>query len=177
METVDLRWQEHWKVIPLPIFRKPAYLDNRPYVSGIEAVSLDSFELDDQQQDVPRKHQADRVLLDSFSPEAFGRLIAKMAYGYGINRYGVDAFDVTYPLPAILGQSNDIGRWVGCDDKRYFTPKKNFFVTIGFKITSGNELIVRVKLFTMFDGAECLVIVGRMKDLVVGFLNSIGRSW
>jgi hypothetical protein len=177
VEEIEVGWEDQWKAIPLPIFKKPAYLEGRAYTGGIEEESRDLFELDERGDEVAQRHGADRVLFDSYSPDAFARLVAKMAYGYAVDRYGIDAFEKVYVIPAILGRSDDIGNWVGCDDKRYFKMKKNFFVTVGFKLISRNELVVRIKLFTLFDGAEYLIVVGRMKAALVGLLYSLGRNF
>ena len=177
IERVQLRWQDHWKVIPLPIFRKPVYLERRAYEGGIEAVSMDLFELGERNEQIAIKQDAQRVLLDNYSPTAFARMIAKMAYGYAVDRYGLGAFETVYVSPAILGASDDIGRWVGCDDQRVFLPRKNFFVTVGFKIRENNDLIVRLKLFTLFNGTEYLVVVGRLSEITSGFLHSVGRAF
>lgn len=176
IEKVELRWQDHWKVIPLPIFKKPAHLEDRSYSAGIEAISMDLFELGEKNEEVAIKQNADRVLLDNYSPIAFARMIAKMAYGYAVDRYGLDSFEAVYVLPAILGKTDDIGRWVGCDDQRVFRAKRNFFITVGFKIAD-NELLVRIKLFTLFDGAEYLIVVGRLRESLVGFLQGVGRKF
>ena len=80
-----------------------------------------------------------------------------------------------YVLPAILGQTNDIGRWVGCSDRREF-PVRNCVVSVGFKIIKRNELIVKVKMFAQFDGAEYVVVVGRMKQVYLDYINSLGHK-
>jgi hypothetical protein len=177
LEEIEVGWKDQWKAIPLPIFKKPAYLEGRPYAGGIEEESRDLVELDEKGDEVARRHGADKVLFDSYSPKAFARLLAKMAYGYAVDRYGINAFEEVYITSAILGHSDDIGRWVGCDDKRYFKAKKNYFVTVGFRIISRNELVVRIKLFPLFDGTEYLIIVGRMKEALVGLLYSVGRNY
>jgi hypothetical protein len=41
-------------------------------------------------------------------------LVAKIAYGFSVLTLGLDHIKDHYVLPAILGKSSDIGRWVGC---------------------------------------------------------------
>jgi hypothetical protein len=37
-------------------------------------------------------------------------------------------------------------------------------VSVGYKIISRNELIVKLKMFPQFDGAEYIIVIGRVKD-------------
>ena len=96
IERVDAVWQDHWKVVRLPIFPFPACIDGRPYTSGIECTSMDIFELAERGEEIARRHNADRVLPPDYSAEEFARFIAKMAYGYAIDRYGLEAFESIY---------------------------------------------------------------------------------
>jgi hypothetical protein len=175
IKTVRAAWQDQWKVIQLPIFPLPAHIDGRPYTSGIESTSMDQFELSEKAEEIARGHGADKVLLPSYPVEVFARFIAKMAYGYAVERYTLNAFEAVYIVPAILGESNDIGRWVGCSDRREF-PARDCTVSVGFKIISGKELIVRLKMFAQFDGAEYLVVIGRVKEIYINYFHSIGTK-
>jgi len=94
---------------------------------------------------------------------------------YAVERYTLNAFEAVYILPAILGNTNDIGRWVGCSDRREF-PVRDFTVSVGFKIISGRELIVRLKMFAQFDGAEYVVVIGRVKEIYINYFHSIGTQ-
>jgi len=175
VKTIQVLWEHQWKVIRLPIFPLPTHIDNRSYTDGIETVSMYQFELSEKGEDVARKHNVDRVLLPDYSPEVFARMMAKIAYGYAVERYTLQAFEDVYVLPAILGRTNDIGRWVGCSDRREF-PVRNCVVSVGFKIIKRNELIVKVKMFAQFDGAEYVVVVGRMKQVYLDYINSLGHK-
>lgn len=105
----------------------------------------------------------------------FARLIAKMAYGYAVERYGLAAFEDVYVIPAILGESDDIGRWVGCPDSREF-PVRQCSVSVGFKIIPGDDLVVRLKMFPQFDGAEYVVVVGKVKAIYRDYIHSRGEK-
>ena len=175
IEQVDAVWQDHWKVIRLPIFPLPACIDGRAYASGIECTSMDVFELGESGEEIARRHHADKVLAPEYSAEDFARFIAKMAYGYAIERYGLDAFEEVYVLPAMLGESNDIGRWVGCPDRREF-PVRNCTVSVGFKIIPRDDLAVRIKMFAQFDGAEYVVVVGKVKEVYRNYFHARGEQ-
>jgi hypothetical protein len=87
-----------------------------------------------------------------------------MAYGYAIERYDLNAFEDVYVLPAMLGDSDDIGRWVGCSDRGEF-PVGQCNVSVGFQIGPKDDLAVKVKMFAQFDGAEYVVVIGKVKEV------------
>jgi hypothetical protein len=161
IKSVKALWQDQWKVIQLPIFPIPAHIDGRSYTRGIECTSMDQFELSEKGEEIAKRHEADKVLTRNYPMEVFARFIAKMAFGYAVERYTLNAFEKVYVVPAILGETNDIGRWVGCSDRREF-PIRKCIVSVGFKIIPGNELIVKLKMFPQFDGAEYVVVIGKM---------------
>jgi hypothetical protein len=45
-------------------------------------------------------------------PVAFARMLAKIGYSYAVAELGINSFDIVFVLPAILGEVDDIGRWV-----------------------------------------------------------------
>ena len=98
---------------------------------------MDQFELSEKAEDIAKRLGADKVLLPRYDVEVFARFIAKMAYGYAVERYILNAFEAVYIVPAILGETNEIGRWVGCTDRREF-PRRDCTVSVGFKIILGN---------------------------------------
>jgi len=175
IERVDAVWQDHWKVIRLPIFPLPASIDGRTHASGVECTSMDVFELGERGEEIARRHHADRVLPPKYSAEDFARFIAKVAYGYAVERYGLQAFERVYVLAAMLGESDDIGRWVGCPDRREF-PVRQCSVSVGFKIIPHDDLVVRIKMFPQFDGAEYVVVVGKVKEIYRNYFHARGEQ-
>jgi hypothetical protein len=136
---------------------------------------MDVFELSERGSEIATRHAADRVIPRQYRLEDFARFIAKMAYGYAVERYGLQAFEKVYVLPAILGESDDIGRWVGCSDRREF-PVRQGNVSVGFRIISGDELVVKIKMFPQFDGAEYVVVVGKIKGIYRNYIHSRGED-
>lgn len=175
IQTIQAEWQDQWKVIQLPIFPAPAHIDGRLYTSGIESTSMDQFELSEKGEEIAKRHGADKVLLPNYPVEVFARFIAKMAYGYAVERYTLNGFEEVYVVPAILGKTNDIGRWVGCSDRREF-PVRDCTVSAGFKIISKDELIVKIKMFPQFDGAEYVIVIGRVKEIYKNYYYSLGQK-
>ena len=136
---------------------------------------MDTLELGERGEEIAERHRADRVIPPKYRFEDFARFVAKMAYGYAVERYDLDAFGTVYVLPAILGESDDIGRWVGCPDRREF-PVRQCSVSVGFKIIPRDDLVARIKMFPQFDGAEYVVVVGRVKPVYRDYFHARGEQ-
>jgi len=150
------------KIIELPIFKVPAALDGRALPDTIECISKDRFILVEQKEDLARRLGADEVCPPEFDPDQFARFVAKCSYGYAIERYGIEAFESIYIRSAILGVTKDVGRWVGSPETREL-PIRNTPMSVGFRILPDDDVLVRIKLFPRFDGAEYVAVIGRMK--------------
>ena len=151
------------KVIELPIFKAPSILDGRAIAGNMECISKDQFVLVEQKEDLAKRLGVDEVCVPDCNPDIFARFVAKCSYGYAIERYGIEAFDSVYVCSAILGQTKDIGQWVGSPDTREF-PVRKTPMSGGFRILPNNDVLVRIKLFPRFDGAEYIVVVGKMRQ-------------
>lgn len=151
------------KIIELPIFKAPASLDGRTFQGGIECISKDQFVLVEQRVDIAKRIGVDEVCPPDCDLEIFARFVAKCSYGYAVERYGIEAFESVYVRSAILGNTEDIGRWVGSPDTREL-PVRKTPMSGGFRILPDNDVLVRIKLFPRFDGAEYITVVGKMKQ-------------
>jgi hypothetical protein len=151
------------KIIELPIFKAPAILDGRAFAGNIEIISKDRFEFVERREDLAKRLGVDEVCPPDCDPDIFARFVAKCSYGYAIERYGIGAFDSVYVRSAILGYTKDIGKWVGSPDTREL-PVRKTPMSGGFRILPDNDVLVRIKLFPRFDGAEYVVVVGKMRQ-------------
>jgi hypothetical protein len=104
---------------------------------------------------------------------AYAQLVAKIGYGLAVERVGLGGIEQAFVIPGILGKSNDLGRWVGCDGQKALSSKKHHLFATRFNITNG-IITVRVKLFASADGTEYIVVVGRITDTLRGFLHGVG---
>lgn len=176
-QTINVHWRDHWKFIVLPVFEPPAFLDGRPYTAGIEAHRADTFSVEESPQEIAKRHEADDVVHKIHNPHemayAYAKLVAKIAYGIAIERFGISGLKEAYVVPAILGKSDDIGRWVGCDGERLMAHNKYHLWATRLNVSDG-LITVRVKLFASINGTEYVVVVGRLKEEVQGFLQSVG---
>jgi hypothetical protein len=151
------------KIIELPIFKAPAVLDGRAFPNNIECISKDQVVLVEQRDSLAKRIGVDEVCPPDFDPNKFARFVAKCSYGYAIERYGIEAFESIYIRSAILGMTKDIGQWVGSPDTREL-PVRKTPMSGGFRILPDNDVLVRIKLFPRFDGAEYITVIGKMKQ-------------
>lgn len=97
-----------------------------------------------------------------FKADVFARMIAKIAYGFAVVHVGLENIEHAYVLPAILGEANDTGRWVGCDLEAH-PIVEDLVHRVDLQIVDG-DILVRVKLFAQFGTQEYLVAVGRRRS-------------
>jgi len=146
----------------------PAHIDAREYREGIHLFARRTIQFaGPRPEDVGHKLGARAIRwTTTFRGHSFPRLIAKIAYTFAIADIGIDGIETTYVLPAIMGQSDDTGRWVGCDGTEYITdPGVLHGVT---QAIVNNEVIVRVRLFASYGAPEYVVVVGRVRAEAVG---------
>ncbi|TAJ30248.1 MAG: hypothetical protein EPO64_03310 [Nitrospirae bacterium] len=95
------------------------------------------------------------------------QLLAKIAYGFAVAKYGLGKIQVAYVVPGILEKEKNIGRWVGCDRKlsRFLDPGNEPHAIRIFR-NKENDIIGRVRLFAEFETPEYIVNVGRLKESV-----------
>ena len=163
--TIEVPIHDHLAVMILPIFAPPAYLDGRPYEEGVTITGVVRIQVGGP----PLKELTKIYGTRTFSVTArwhgncFERMLAKIAYGFAVAFFGINNFEEVYVIPAILGKKNDVGRWVGCaDDIKLDVGKYLHHIDLS---AINREVIVRVKLFAIFDVPEYLVVVGRVSQL------------
>jgi len=168
-ETVYLPVEGYPATINMPFFDLPAYLDGRADQRlrwvGAMLVHLAG----PTPEDVGRRFSAQSASFTAtFEPVgAFARMLAKIAYGCAVVAVGCDLskFDDVYVLPAILEQSDDIGRWVGGMGNNLLPPERDLHY-LKFCLDNG-DLRVHVRLFAQFGAPEYVVVVGRTSHKAV----------
>jgi hypothetical protein len=76
----------------------------------------------------------------------------------------------------MLGETNNIGQWVGCPGLCELPVRQCTTVSVGFKIIPPDDLIVRIKMFAQFDGAEYIVVIGRVKEIYRNYFHACGEQ-
>lgn len=116
-EEVELQVpiQEYPILLHFPLFSPPAVLNPQGYTHGIRLNGVQTISFGPKPQDIARKLGATSIKMSQANePTAFARMIAKIAYAWAFAEGKLSILkDPSSVARAILGQTDDIGRWVG----------------------------------------------------------------
>jgi hypothetical protein len=167
--AIDLSLQDAPAIMILPVFKPPAYVRKEPYGEGIEMTGYFLNASVTHTGTIPSNGDITEVAIYSLRwPEAWARMFAKIAYAFAVAEYGLARFkpDDVFVLNAILGETNDVGNWVGCDDERVYGDEFDDQVA-GAWIVDDNEVHVIIKLFAWLNSVpEYHVRVGKLSNTV-----------
>ena len=163
--TINLPIDQYPAILALPRFKLPAYIDKRPCDRGIDLNGLYHILLGCKSlREVGRDLNADRltytITYKGFKGGfSFARLLAKIGYGMAIARYGANVIDTAYVLEAILGKSDNVGKWVGTEGESSSTAGRLHDARISVE---NDDIYVRIRLFACLPGTcpVYLVVVG-----------------
>ena len=166
-------------IFALPFFLPPSFLDTRSFQPGIQGTG--DFQINEirgiAKEKLKKKHGGPgKVSFDiAYNPNNFARMIAKIAYGFAVAHFGLDDIEELGIVSAIKGETDDIGKWVGCvvDEKfalnsvlHSWQLQINASYEIGApKETISGVLIYKICLFSLFGTPEYTVVVGNIKNL------------
>jgi hypothetical protein len=166
-------------IFALPLFLPPYTLDNRPFQPGIQGTG--EFQINEiksiAKEKFKKKHGGSgKISFDTaYNPNNFARMIAKIAYGFAVAFFGVDDIEDFGIVSAIKGETDDIGKWVGCVNDDKFAPKTvlhswQFQIQALYEIDAPKESVkgkitFKVSLFSLFGTPEYTVVVGNIKNL------------
>lgn len=172
-EIINVPLGDHFVVLPMPLFKPPAYLDNtvfkknRDYREGIELTAVEAVWFSDPEQ-IRQRHRAERIfVIHQLDHIAFAQMLAKIAYCLVVAEQGLDAIDEVYVLPAIRGERNDIGQWVGSSEGVLAAaPNAQHTTQVQtYKWADPNRdggfIIALLQLFSHVPSPGYMVIVGR----------------
>ena len=112
-----------------------------------------------------RRHSSDMAQRPSrFSVrhdfDFYPRCILKIAYGFAVAMLGLEGISEAAVLPAILGQRDDSGMWLGCDGVRKL-PGSSLHE---YSIEVADRIIVRIGLFSPVKSIpEYVAVIGKPK--------------
>jgi hypothetical protein len=164
----------------LPIFLPPSVLDNRPFQPGIQGTG--EFQINEirsiAKEKLKKKHGGPgKISFDiAYNPNNFARMIAKIAYGFAVAHFGIDDIGDLGIVSAIKGETDDIGKWVGCvkDEKFAINTVLHSWqmrISASYQIDNPKETmdaraIYGISLFSLFNTPEYTVVVGNVKNLM-----------
>ena len=114
-EIVKLPLSEYPILLYFPLFSPPAFLNPQGYKKGINIIGVDIVSFGPRPEEVQKKLCATQIIItQNYFPTAFARMIAKIAYSFAIAEGNIDLIrGKLFPIEAILGKKDNIGRWVG----------------------------------------------------------------
>jgi hypothetical protein len=116
--TAEMGFTEGPVMCAFPVFALPGFVEPAGYENGIRISRIDIFAFGEN----PAKFASDKgfssiTITENHKYVDFARMLAKIAYSTAVGQamdQGVKLLDGDpFVLPAILGQADDIGRWVG----------------------------------------------------------------
>jgi hypothetical protein len=114
-ETIKLPHEEYPLLLHFPVFDVPGCLDPKKYRGGIRLCGHMTYSFGPRPEEVRTRFKADQIeISQTYVPSEFAKMTAKVAYSMSV---AVGAVDPSRGRPevvrSILGEVNDIGRWVG----------------------------------------------------------------
>jgi hypothetical protein len=162
--VVSLPAEEYPILLHFPVFPPPAFLDPEGYRTGIRIKGMATISFGPGPDETLKRLGADEIWLpQDLKPVAFARMLAKIAYAWAVAECQLDAIDGESPVvPAILGKTDDIGRWVGTLDR----PSSNAGSVLHELAIHRDErkemLIAEVRLFADSQTPSYGIILGRI---------------
>lgn len=174
--------------MPAPFFGYPECLAERfraqgeMVPTGVLTVGAVTFQRQEAAppSDLVKQHRANKIsITTTFNWKDYARLLAKIGYGYIVAKFGLENIEECYVLDCILGRSDDVLRWVGCQGANRQLPEHKgvncVYHNIGVDVQNG-EFVTWIRLFDNFEnGPEYIVIVGRAKEDLRCLLRGVGN--
>lgn len=164
-ERLELSVDEHPGIAVLPRFSKPSWITSQIRTTGINVIGANTVYFGRTPlPDFVQKYRGSRLTGSvKYEPVAFARMVAKIALGYCVARFGVGAVANAYVLPAILGKADDVGTWVGSTDgyqlELQSNPEDRITHAVGTDVQNG-DIVAFVRLFAWAVPDEYIVVVG-----------------
>lgn len=162
-ETIKLPLDEYPTLLPMPIFEAPTFLSGEEETKGINIIGVDTISFGPRPEEVGRKMNAKIIEItpEKDFPNEFARMLAKIIYAYAVAELGLDNIEEAFVIPAILGQKDDIGRWVGTI-RREIEPKKGLLHRLKISIVREKQILLgEVQLFADSSGPTYSIVIGK----------------
>lgn len=184
----DLPIEDFPAAIIAPVFGYPEYIAEHYRGLGISlptgflTAGVVAFQRPNGKDvdEIKKQYEASKVSIQSeMSWKDFARFLAKVGYGFIVAKYGLENIEEAYVLDTILGRTDDVLRYVGCQGLNRQLPNrkvKGIFHNIGVDAQRG-EFVFWLRLFDNFNNApEYIVVVGKATWQLCGLLRSVGHK-
>jgi hypothetical protein len=162
VETVSLPASEYPALAVFPRFAPPAFLEKRAYAKGIDVTEPALVQLGGPNIKATLQRYGAKTVRHSVRHDFdfYPRCILKIAYGFAVAALGLAGISEVAVLPAILGQQDDSGMWLGCDGVRML-PGLSLHE---HSIAIDKWIIVRIGLFNPVQAIpEYVAVIGKPK--------------
>lgn len=162
VETVSLTAREYPALAVFPCFAPPACLDKRAYTKGIDVAEPVLVQLGGPNIKATLQRYGAKTVRYSVRHDFdfYPRCILKIAYGFAVATLGLEGISEATILPAIVGQRDDSGMWLGCDGVRKL-PGSSLHE---YSVAVDNQIIVRIGLFSPVKSVpEYVAVIGKPK--------------
>ena len=160
---IELPLEECPVILYFLVFAQPGY-NNKHYKNGIRLMAVDSICFGPKPIEVAKKYGWDKLILKSrpYNPVEFAQTIAKIGYSYAVAEGKIKKVKgQPLLLSALLGKSNDIGKWVGTSQKHEVYPELRHRLATHEDKKRG-LLIAEVQLFANSHTPTYQVILGHL---------------
>ena len=166
-EVVLLNIDEAPILLPFPIFAPPSHLSGAEPTSGISVSGHVTIRFGVNPKTTGKNLGASEIKITvELKPCEFARMIAKIGYAFAYAEGAIaDLEGESYILPAILGERDEIGHWVGT-----LTKPLEAFPTLLHRVLIHHELekgflFAEVQLFSDSQTPSYGVILGKLKPM------------
>jgi hypothetical protein len=164
VERVQLPLEQFPILLPFPTFEQAGYLTGKS-VRGVSITGVLTVSFGANPEAVLKQLRAQSITIKSAPdhPVAFARMIAKIAYSMAAARGATARLEEpAFVLPAIRGQADDIGTWVGTLPVVRKTPGLLHKISI-IEDPASSLLRAEVQLFADSEAPTYEVIIGKMR--------------
>lgn len=152
-------------VLHFPRFELPGIFRLNEYSQGIQFSRIDSLQFGPSPKEVASRLKAEALRwTHRQDPNAFARVIAKIGYAMAAANGDLELLDSPSPaVPAILGQEDTIGKWVGCLEEPNVAEKGMLHRIDIVHDTEQGFLIAEVQIFRNSETPRYVVFLGYLK--------------
>lgn len=176
-KTFYLPKTEHPTMVSFLLYPLPGVLGGNAPEQGINVIGIQTYQVGGPSLEETLRSLGSKEVTfsEKFSGNNFERLLAKIAFGCAVAKFGIDFVRFSPLKSIILGVTDDSGRWIGCG--RFVPESLAQLHVVSFEKNHG-WLIAKVRLFARMTTPEYIVVVleGDSKYLPSLFHGDISES-
>lgn len=153
-------------VAPFPKLPAPGAMDGRPLSTSVQThgvIGLRVVANDGRDSNPAKRAGVDAVEIPiTYEPVPFMRMLAKIAWGYTVAQYGVEAVEPAV-IGVVLGTDHNVAHYVGTlDGWTLFDGPATSDIHVCVAVIEDGWVLAGVRLFSNQGAPEYTVVVGRL---------------